>query len=262
MISAVDDPALGRRRRHAVHRPQQERVVGEQQVGAATRRASSTTAADGSTASSTRRTGCVGVAADEPDGVPALRAGGRVEAVEHGDDVGQAHGRRLRAVRRRARVSRWEARTRGYCLQPDGQRPPEGRSRRRCRGGPGRVRTDDTRGVNAVLYQLSYRPWVLLGAVGTRSTPTMVPAGRPDAPPASQRGDGRPVGVEVTGLARLGDDRPADDARLVDQERAPVGAARSGVEHAVRATRPPRAARSPTAAGTRTSARSAHARSE
>jgi hypothetical protein len=25
-------------------------------------------------------------------------------------------------------------------------------------GGPGRVRTDDTRGVNAVLYQLSYRP--------------------------------------------------------------------------------------------------------
>jgi hypothetical protein len=24
--------------------------------------------------------------------------------------------------------------------------------------GPGRIRTDDSRGVNAVLYQLSYRP--------------------------------------------------------------------------------------------------------
>ena len=66
--------------------------------------------------------GLLGVAGDQADPVPRLGGGRRVEALDDLEHLARGSGRR----------------------------------RRSC--GPGRDRTDDLRGVNAALYQLSYRP--------------------------------------------------------------------------------------------------------
>src|SRR2546423_14795379 len=81
-------------------------------------------------------------------------------------------------------------------------------------GGPGRTRTDDTRGVSAVLYQLSYRPLVS---------------------DRSQLRDGLPVRRQGPGLARPVDHPPSQAAGGVDEERAPERKAHVLVEDAVRA---------------------------
>src|SRR3954452_13384858 len=80
-------------------------------------------------------------------------------------------------------------------------------------GGPGRTRTDDTRGVSAVLYQLSYRPVVVN---------------------RSQLRDGLPVCRQGPGLARPVDHPPPQDAGGVDEEGGPLREADMGVEDAVR----------------------------
>src|SRR2546423_9886232 len=81
-------------------------------------------------------------------------------------------------------------------------------------GGPGRTRTDDTRGVSAVLYQLSYRPLVS---------------------DRSQLRDGLPIRRQGPGLARPVDHPPPQDAGGVDEERATQRGADIFVEDAVRA---------------------------
>ena len=90
-----------------------------------TRRASSTTAATGSTANSTRRTGCVGVPGDEADRVPRLGGGRRVPALEQVHDVGQA-----------GRAHAQHATGRLIAPRP-GRRPRSGR----CARGPSGCRT-------------------------------------------------------------------------------------------------------------------------
>src|SRR6185437_7710256 len=91
-------------------------------------------------------------------------------------------------------------------------------------GGPGRTRTDDVRGVSAVLYQLSYRPWVWhrTGPAPHEFGWTASRARR--APPCSQRGDRLPVGGQRPRLRCGVHDAPAHHAVGVDQEAAPLGA--------------------------------------
>src|SRR3954454_21176744 len=80
--------------------------------------------------------------------------------------------------------------------------------------GPGRTRTDDTRGVSAVLYQLSYRP-LRLGAG------------------SSQLRDGLPVRGQRPRLPRPVDHSPAQDAGAVDEEGAADGGPDALVEDVV-----------------------------
>src|SRR3954451_25454625 len=79
-------------------------------------------------------------------------------------------------------------------------------------GGPGRTRTDDSRGVSAVLYQLSYRPWNVV---------------------SPQPSDRLPVGGQRPRLARPVHDAPPQRARRVEEEGAADSEADALVEDAV-----------------------------
>ena len=87
----VDHPALERGRGDAVHRPQQQRVVGQEEVrvpgdGLVD---DGLDRVDGEQHAPDRRRG---VAADQPDGVPVPRPRGVVHLLEHLDDLGQGRG--------------------------------------------------------------------------------------------------------------------------------------------------------------------------
>src|SRR3954462_12277723 len=177
--------------------------------------ASSTTASTGSTASSTRRTGAEGSPQTSPTASQSrAHAGSYICSSTWTTWARVAVPVSLVTTTTIVGPLPHDDANVNSSLRLDYREQPLGVVDRKMSGGPGRTRTDDTRGVSAVLYQLSYRP-LRLGAG------------------SSQLRDGLPVRGQRPRLPRPVDHAPAQDAGAVDEEGAADGGPDALVEDVV-----------------------------